>query len=58
VAYGLDNGVWTSPMIAWVMEEEFGIKYHPGHVRKLLHAWVTGVNHSFLSTTNKFPYRF
>ena len=39
VAYGLDNGVWTSPMIAWVMEEEFGIKYHPGHVRKLLHAW-------------------
>jgi transposase len=39
VAYGLDNGVWTSPMIAWVIEEEFGIKYHPGHVRKLLHAW-------------------
>lgn len=26
-------------MIAWVIEEEFGIKYHPGHVRKLLHAW-------------------
>jgi hypothetical protein len=21
VAYGLDNGVWTSPMIAWVIEE-------------------------------------
>ena len=39
VAYGLDNGVWTSSMIAWVIEEEFGIKYHPGHVRKLLHAW-------------------
>ena len=38
VAYGLDNGVWTSPMIAWVIEEEFGVKYHPGHVRKLLHA--------------------
>ena len=29
VAYGLDNGVWTSSMIAWVIEEEFGIKYHP-----------------------------
>ena len=39
VAYGLDNGVWTSPMIAWVIEEEFGVQYHPGHVRKLLHAW-------------------
>ena len=38
VAYGLDNGVWTSPMIAWVIEEEFGVTYHPGHVRKLLHA--------------------
>lgn len=37
VAYGLDTGVWTSPMIAWVVEEEFGIVYHPGHVRKLLH---------------------
>jgi len=24
-------------MIAWVIEEEFGIHYHPGHVRKLLH---------------------
>ena len=37
VAYGLDSGVWTSPMIAWVIEEEFGVTYHPGHVRKLLH---------------------
>jgi len=37
VAYGLDTGIWTSPMIAWVVEEEFGIVYHPGHVRKLLH---------------------
>jgi transposase len=37
VAYGLDAGVWTSPMIAWVIEQEFDIHYHPGHVRKLLH---------------------
>ena len=37
VAYGLDTGIWTSPVIAWVIEEEFGIQYHPGHVRKLLH---------------------
>ena len=35
--YGLDSGLWTSPMIAWVIEEEFGVRYHPGHVRKLLH---------------------
>ena len=37
VAYGLDTGIWTSPMIAWVIEEEFDVSYHPGHVRKLLH---------------------
>src|SRR3981081_4293477 len=39
VAYGLDTGIWTSPMVAWVIEEEFGVQYHPGHVRKLLHGW-------------------
>src|ERR1700694_3882563 len=39
VAFGLDSGIWTSPMIAWVIEEEFGVQYHPGHVRKLLHGW-------------------
>jgi len=26
-------------MSSWVIEEEFHIHYHPGHVRKLLHAW-------------------
>jgi transposase len=39
VAYGLDSGIWTSPMIAWVIETEFGVQYHPGHVRKLLRGW-------------------
>ena len=39
VAYGLDIGIWTSPMIAWVIQEEFGVQYHPGHVRRLLHGW-------------------
>lgn len=37
VAYGLTCGVWTSPMIARVIEEEFDVRYPPGHVRKLLH---------------------
>jgi transposase len=36
VAYGFDSGVWTSPMIARVIAEEFGVSYHPGHLRKLL----------------------
>jgi transposase len=38
VAYGFIGGVWTSPMITRVIEEEFGRRYHPGHVRKILHA--------------------
>lgn len=38
VAYGLNTGVWTSPVIAMIIEDEFGVSYHPGHVRKLLHA--------------------
>ena len=36
VAYRLQTGVWTSPIITQVIEEEFAVRYHPGHVRKLL----------------------
>lgn len=36
IAYGFSSGVWTSPMIARVIEQEFGVQYHPGHVRKVL----------------------
>jgi transposase len=38
IAYGFSSGVWTSPMIARVIEEEFAVRYHPGHVRKVLKA--------------------
>jgi len=36
VAYGLETGIWTSPLVGRVIREEFGCSYHPGHVRKLL----------------------
>lgn len=36
VAYGFTGGVWTSPMIAQVIQDEFELGYHPGHVRKIL----------------------
>jgi transposase len=36
IAYGFSSGVWTSPMIARVIAEEFQVHYHPGHVRKML----------------------
>lgn len=37
IAYGFDSGVWTSPMLAYVIEVEFGVAYSPRHVRRLLH---------------------
>ena len=36
IAYGYVSGLWTSIRIADVIDHEFGIRYHPGHVRKLL----------------------
>ena len=36
VAYGLNTGVWTSPLLAQIVAEEFDVQYHPGHVRRLL----------------------
>ena len=36
VAYGLNTGIWTSPLIAQIIEDEFAVGYHPGHVRHLL----------------------
>ncbi len=36
VAHGLSTGVWTSIIITSIIDEEFGVQYHPGHVRKLL----------------------
>lgn len=36
ISYGYVSGLWTSIRIADVILEEFGIEYHPGHVRKLL----------------------
>lgn len=35
-AYGLDTGVWTSVIIKEIIIDEFGVEYHPGHIRKLL----------------------
>lgn len=36
VAYGLETGIWTSPLVSRIIHDEFDRDYHPGHVRKLL----------------------
>ena len=37
VAYGFTSGVWTCPMVARVIHEEFSVSYHPAHICRLLH---------------------
>lgn len=37
IAYGFHTGIWTSPMVARVIEDEFSVAYHPAHVSKILH---------------------
>ena len=35
-AHGWDNDLWTAARVAEVIRREFGIAYHPEHVRKIL----------------------
>jgi len=39
IEHGFTTELWTAARLALLIEEEFGIQYHPGHVRKLLHDW-------------------
>lgn len=36
VAYGFPNDLWTLKRIAQVIRREFGVRYHPSHVWKIL----------------------
>jgi len=38
IAYGFTSAVWTSIMIGQVINNEFCINFHPGHIRKILKA--------------------
>jgi transposase len=37
IANGFRNDLWTTPRVAVVIERLTGIRYHPGHVWRLLH---------------------
>ncbi len=36
--YGFETDIWTTERVARVIYERFGIRYHPDHVRKILHS--------------------
>jgi len=38
VAQGYAGELWTLPRVARVIEERFGVRYHPAHVWKILRA--------------------
>ena len=37
---GYDTSLWSSERVAHLIEQEFGVRYHPGHVWKLLVRWA------------------
>jgi len=37
-AWGFAEEVWTTPRVAAVIEQDFGVRYHPAHVSRLLRA--------------------
>ena len=36
-AAGLPTDLWTCPRVAWLIQREFDIQYHPAHVSRVLH---------------------
>jgi transposase len=36
-AAGLPTDLWTCPRVAWLIQREFAVHYHPAHVSRLLH---------------------
>jgi transposase len=43
-AYGFRGEAWTRTRIAKVLEQEFGLRYHKGHIGRLLQelSWTPG----------------
>lgn len=39
VAHGFRGELWTRKRVAVLIERKLGIRYHPGHVSKLLQSW-------------------
>jgi hypothetical protein len=33
----LPTDLWTCPRVGWLIEQQFGVHYHPAHVSRMLH---------------------
>lgn len=36
-AAGLPTDLWTCPRVAWLIQRQFGVRFHPAHVSRMLH---------------------
>jgi transposase len=36
LAAGLETDLWTCPRVAWLIEREFDVRYHPDHVGRII----------------------
>jgi transposase len=52
-AYGLRGERWTSKRVAEVIWRTFGVRYHPTHVTRLLHAVGQSVQHPVTRATQR-----
>ena len=34
--FGFREEVWTQPRVAWLIQREFGVRYHPAHVGRIV----------------------
>jgi transposase len=44
-AHGFPNELWTAARVALVIQRQFGVQYHPEHVRKLLRRRLNWTSH-------------
>jgi transposase len=54
-SWGFLSGVWSAPMVARVISEEFRISYTARHVRRLLHEWGFSVQRPRRKLTRANP---
>jgi len=55
VSWGFLSGVWSAPMVARVISEEFGIDYSARHVRRMLREWGFSVQRPRRKLTRANP---
>jgi transposase len=52
-AFGFEGDVWTTKRIATIIRREFGVRYHPAHVSKLVRALGLSVQKPIVRATQR-----